>query len=144
MALLLPPRELRDPLSTSRVAKVAGFAGDVYRMFAGRGDKLDREEFLVLLLDKKNRMIGYNVVSTGSLTATVVHPREVFKAAVIRNTARIVLVHNHVSGDPAPSREDTAISRRLKQAGEIMGIDVLDHVIIGDGRYFSFQEQGML
>jgi DNA repair protein RadC len=116
---------------------------EVYRTFRERYEKLDREEFLVVLLDNKNRMVGYNVVSTGSLTAAVVHPREVFKAAVLANAASIILCHGHPSGDPAPSKEDIDITSRLRKAGEMMGIKVLDHVIIGEGQYFSFCTEGM-
>jgi DNA repair protein RadC len=103
-----------------------------------------REQFIVLLLDGKNRITRKVTVSEGSLSQSIVHPREVFVQAVRESAAAVIFVHNHPSGDPAPSREDREITRRLKEAGEILGIKVLDHVIIGDGSYFSFTESGVL
>lgn len=106
----------------------------------------DREHFVVLLLDAKNKVIGINTVSTGSLSASVVHPREVFKPAIVSNANALVCAHNHPSGDPQPSNEDRAITRRLVAAGTLLGIAVLDHVILGDGteNAFSFADQGIL
>jgi len=103
-----------------------------------------KESFLVLLLDGKNRITRKVTVSEGSLNQSIVHPREVFAPAVRESAAAVLFVHNHPSGDPAPSREDREITRRLKEAGELLGIRVLDHVIIGDGNYFSFVESGAL
>jgi DNA repair protein RadC len=107
---------------------------------------VDREHFVVILVDRKNRLIGIHTVSVGSLTASVVHPREVFKVAILSNAAAILCGHNHPSGDPQPSREDCSLTRRLVQAGQVLGIEVLDHVIIGDGAadYYSFADQGLL
>ena len=106
----------------------------------------DREVFAVMLLNTKNRVIGINVVSVGSLTASVVHPREVFKAACLANATNIILTHNHPSGDPAPSKEDISITSRLVQAGRLMDIPVLDHIIIGDGtgRSMSFKASDLI
>ena len=106
----------------------------------------DREIFAVMLLNTKNRVIGINVVSIGSLSASVVHPREVFKAACLANAANIILTHNHPSGDPAPSKEDISITSRLVQAGRLMDIPVLDHIIIGDntGRSMSFKASDLI
>ena len=106
----------------------------------------DREVFSVILLDVNNRVIGINVVSIGSLTASVVHPREVFKAAILANAANIILTHNHPSGDPAPSKEDISITSRLVQAGRLLDIPVLDHIIIGDGtgRSMSFKASDLI
>jgi len=98
----------------------------------------------VIPLDGKNQVLGFHVVSVGTLTASLVHPREVYKLAVLANAAAIVVVHNHPSGHPEPSAEDQAITLRLKEAGELLGIKLLDHVIIGDGRYFSFTDQNLL
>lgn len=105
---------------------------------------LRKEQFLVLLLDGKNRISRKVPVSQGSLNQSIVHPREVFAPAVRESAAAVIFIHNHPSGDPAPSREDREITRRLKEAGELLGIRVLDHVIIGDGSYYSFSEQGTL
>ena len=106
----------------------------------------DREIFAVMLLNTKNHVIGINVVSIGSLSASVVHPREVFKAACLANAANIILTHNHPSGDPAPSKEDISITSRLVQAGRLMDIPVLDHIIIGDGtdRSISFKANDLI
>ncbi len=103
-----------------------------------------KELFLILLLDGKNRITRKVQVSEGSLNQSIVHPREVFAPAVRESAAAVIFIHNHPSGDPAPSREDREITRRLKEAGEILGIKVLDHIIIGDGAYFSFVESGLL
>jgi DNA repair protein RadC len=113
-------------------------AADVYRAFREHFEALDREEFLVVLVDGRNKVIGFNVVSVGTLTASLVHPREVFKPAIVGNAAAIILVHNHPSGDPEPSAEDKALTSRLTQAAELLGIRILDHVVIGDERYASF------
>lgn len=102
------------------------------------------EVFGILCLTTKHRVIAYHEVSRGSLDATLVHPREVFKAAILANAAAIILTHNHPSGDPTPSPDDVALTQRLVGAGELLGIDVLDHVIIGDGRWVSFRELGRL
>jgi DNA repair protein RadC len=103
-----------------------------------------KEYFLALLLDGKNRIIREVQVSEGSLNQSIVHPREVFSPAVRESAAAIILVHNHPTGDPTPSREDIDITRRLKEAGDLMGVRVLDHIIIGDGTFLSFVAQGML
>lgn len=106
---------------------------------------LDREQFWVLLLNGRNRAIGINLVSIGALTATLVHPREVMKPAILSNAAAIVLVHNHPSGDPAPSPEDIVLTQRLWAAGELFGIRVLDHVVVGsEDAYCSLADQGVL
>jgi DNA repair protein RadC len=106
--------------------------------------KETKEMFLTLHLDGKNRIICMDLVSIGSLNQSIVHPRHVFQTALISNAAAIICVHQHPSGDPAPSTEDIAITRRLKEAGEIMGIKTLDHIIIGDGQYLSFVERGLI
>src|SRR5215471_3641381 len=107
---------------------------------------VDREHFVIILLNQKNRVIGVNTVSVGSLTASIVHPRECFKPAILSNAASIVCGHNHPSGDCQPSREDRALTQKLVEAGKLLGISVLDHVIIGDGTsaYFSFADEGLL
>ncbi len=106
---------------------------------------VDREHFVVLLLNSKNRFLGLNTVSVGRLTSAVVRPPEVFKPAMLANAAAVILSHNHPSHDPTPSAEDRAITARLVQVGDLLGIRVLDHVIIGDEtQWYSFQEQGEL
>ena len=106
---------------------------------------VDREHFVIILLNQKNRVIGVNTVSVGSLTASIVHPREVFKGAILANAASIICGHNHPSTDCQPSREDRALTTRLVEAGKLLGISILDHVIIGgEGRYFSFADEGLL
>jgi DNA repair protein RadC len=102
------------------------------------------EQFGVLLLDTKHRILRSTVLSVGTLDASIVHPREIFREAVAGGAAAIVLFHNHPSGDPEPSWEDTRLTERLVAAGVLMGIDVIDHVILGDGRYFSYREKGSL
>jgi len=103
-----------------------------------------KEMFLTLHLDGKNKVICMDVVSVGSLNQSIVHPRSVFQTACLSNAAAILCVHQHPSGDPSPSSEDISITRRLKEAGELMGIKVLDHIIIGDGEYVSFVERGLV
>jgi len=103
-----------------------------------------KETFLVLLLDTKHRVIREVVVSEGSLTASLVHPREVFNEAVRDSAAAILCVHNHPSGDPTPSRHDVEITRRLHATGKVLGIALLDHVVLGDGRHYSFADEGQL
>ena len=89
-------------------------------------------------------MIAFHEVSRGTLDTTLVHPREVFKAALLANSSAIILCHNHPSGDPCPSPDDVHLTRRLVDAGTLLGVDVLDHIIVGDGRYYSFKEAGRL
>jgi DNA repair protein RadC len=102
-----------------------------------------KEYFFAIHLDGKNRICCVDEVSVGSLNQSVVHPREVFKTALLSSAASIILVHNHPTGDSTPSREDIEITRRLKEAGEIIGVKLLDHIIIGD-TYLSFASQGLL
>ncbi|GAK43277.1 DNA repair protein RadC [Paenibacillus urinalis] len=105
---------------------------------------LQKEHFVCLFLNTKNHVIAQETLSMGSLNASIVHPREVFRAAMKCSSASIVCAHNHPSGDPAPSPEDIQLTRRLVKAGEIVGIDVLDHIVIGDGKYASLKEQGFI
>ena len=104
----------------------------------------DREQVISLLLDAKGGVIGLNVVSIGDLSSAIIHPREVFKAAILANACSIILAHNHPSGDPSPSPEDIAVTRKIAQAGEILAIDLLDHVVIGNAdRCTSLKERGL-
>lgn len=100
------------------------------------------EVFGILCLTTKYRVIAYHEVSRGTLDSALVHPREVFKAAVLANAAAIVLCHNHPSGDPTPTPDDLDVTRRLTATGDVLGISVLDHIIVGEGCYYSFKEMG--
>jgi DNA repair protein RadC len=113
---------------------------DIFKLYL---DGADRENFVVAMLDRKGNILGLNTVSIGTISSSVVHPREVFKPAIVIGASSIIIAHNHPSGDTAPSREDTDVTRRLVEAGKLLGIEVLDHVIIGDN-YYSFKEKGMI
>ena len=127
----MPPS---SPLTTSVAA-----AAILRPLFAG----LDREQFLVCGLDAKHAIIGVNVVSIGSLTLAIVHPREVFKPLILMNAAAWICAHNHPSGgDATPSQEDRVLTSRLKQGAELLGITLLDHLILTDARCYSFADQG--
>ncbi len=115
---------------------------DVYRRIYPKMREQKKECFIELCLDTKNQIIKEETISIGTLNANIVHPREVFRTALAESAAHIIVAHNHPSGDPAPSREDIEITRKLKEAGNIIGIAVLDHIIIGDGRHFSMKEAG--
>jgi DNA repair protein RadC len=116
-------------------------AASVFAHVRGRLPQLDREIFLALLLDGRNRLRAETWVSEGTLTTALVHPREVFAPAIRDRAAALILVHNHPSGDPTPSSEDVALTERLRQVGEVVGIRVLDHVVIGHGRWVSLAEE---
>jgi DNA repair protein RadC len=117
---------------------------DVFHHFRHDLEKEKKELFYVILLNNKNKKLREVKISEGSLTASLVHPREVYNPVIRESAAAVIFVHNHPSGDPAPSQEDIEITRRLKQVGEVMGVRVLDHVVIGHDRYFSFSDRGML
>ncbi len=119
-------------------------SGEIFEHFHARLRGLKKERFLSILLDGKNRVIREELVSEGILTASLVHPREVFYPAIREAAGGLVLVHNHPSGDPEPSPEDLEVTNRLCAVGDLVGIRVLDHVVIGDGRYVSFLERGLL
>lgn len=103
-----------------------------------------REQFVAVLLNSKNRVIATEVISEGTLTGSVVHAREVFTPALLHHAAAVIVAHNHPSGDPQPSREDREVTAMLVESGKVLGIPLLDHLIIGDGAYYSFQEYGAL
>ena len=103
-----------------------------------------KEQFVVILLNSKNKVIGTEVVSEGSLSSSVVHPREVYGPAMLHHAAAIMVAHNHPSGDPKPSLEDEEVTRMLSRSGKVLGIPMIDHVIIGDGNYYSFLENEAL
>ncbi|HBK69846.1 MAG TPA: hypothetical protein DDZ91_14485 [Firmicutes bacterium] len=107
-------------------------------------DNCDKEHFIVAYLNRKGALNAVCTVSIGGLHSSIVHPREVFKPAILTSSASVISIHNHPSGDPTPSREDIDITQRLIEAGKILGIDVLDHVIIGTGKHVSFKAKGFI
>jgi DNA repair protein RadC len=117
---------------------------DVFRHFGARLRRLAQERFVVVCLDGRHRVLGEEMVSQGTLTASLVHPREVFRPALRASAAAVILVHNHPSGDPTPSAEDRAVTERLARAGEILGVRVLDHVVVAERGYVSLREDGAL
>lgn len=104
----------------------------------------NKEQFYVLLLNIKNKLIGLEKISEGTLNATIAEPREVFARAITRNAAALIIAHNHPSGDSSPSQEDRSTTTRMCTAGEILGIKVLDHIIVGNGNYYSFKEKSLI
>jgi DNA repair protein RadC len=106
--------------------------------------KSDREKFICIHLNVRNQIISFEIVSTGSLTSSIVHPREVFKAAILANAAGLVFMHNHPSGDPNPSLDDIEITKRLVKAGNLLGIEILDHVIVGRDGFYSFRQHNLI
>ena len=115
-------------------------ANDLYLILKDEVKKWDREKFLSVMLNAQNQIIGIDEVSVGSLTATVVHPREVFKSAILANAAAIILVHNHPSGNLNPFKEDKEVTEKIKKAAEILNINFLDHIIITKNGYTSLSE----
>lgn len=116
---------------------------EVYNAFKNLHES-DKEKFYAIHLDSKNKVIGVDMVSQGSADSSPVHPREVYKSALLASAASIIFVHSHPSGDPEPSYSDREITMQLKKAGELLGIEVLDHVIIGRGEFYSFADKGEL
>jgi len=115
---------------------------DVYAHFRERLAGERHEEFYAVLLDNKNRKLKEVLISQGSLTSSIVHPREAYLPVIRESAAGVIFVHNHPSGDPTPSREDLEITRRLREVGQLVGVRVLDHIVIGKGRYVSFVDDG--
>ncbi len=118
--------------------------GDAAGLVMEEMRRLDREHFVILMLNSKHRVTARKTVSIGHLNASLVHPRELFKEVIRRSSAAVVLVHNHPSGDPTPSEEDLTVTRRLAEAGKLLGIAVLDHIIVGENQFISLREQGLL
>jgi DNA repair protein RadC len=145
-AELLALGELARRLATTPLRPGERFttSGEVFSHFHERLRDRRKEVFLTLLLDSKNRLLREVQVSEGSLNASIVHPREVFAPVVRESAAAVLLIHNHPSGDPTPSREDLELTGRLREAGELIGVRVLDHVIIGNGCYVSLADRGLL
>ena len=117
---------------------------DAHQILQGYFADLPNEHFVALLLNTKNHVIALTPVSEGSLNASIVHPRELFQRAILGNCASVILAHNHPSGDPNPSPEDLELTRKLAEAGKLLDIAVLDHVILGDGSFVSLKERGLL
>jgi DNA repair protein RadC len=117
---------------------------EVYELIKEHLQDADREQFIALFLDSRSAVIGMNTVSVGTLTESLVHPREVFKGAILANAASIIVAHNHPSGEHQPSEADLAVTTKLKESGRLLGIPLEDHVIIADDTYFSFRQNGLL
>ncbi len=117
---------------------------DVFNYMMEEMRYLEQEEFRIILLNIKNKVLGVETIFRGGLNSSIVHPREIFRLALRRSAASLILLHNHPSGDPTPSAEDISITRRLVEAGEVMGVNILDHIIMGEGRFLSFREKGLI
>jgi len=133
-----------DSYSESGKKPVVKTPDEAVNLVRGRLRGKKKEHFLALLLDTRGQVIKPSEVSIGSLDTSVVHPREVFKEAISASAASVIFVHNHPSGDPEPSEDDIKLTERLAQAGEIVGIEVLDHIIVGDKNYLSLKSKGLL
>jgi DNA repair protein RadC len=130
-SLLYKPRKIQGP-------------EDAFELIRSFLEDADREMFTVIYLNTKNEPTAIHTVSVGTLNSSLVHPREVFKAAVMVNAASLILAHNHPSNDVQPSREDIEITRKLVDAGNILGVQVLDHIVVGSGRFRSMKNAGIL
>lgn len=138
-------RELRivyAPATTAGPLPQVGRPADAAALLRERLDLEPVEVCVVLLLNTKHHVLGVHELGRGTIDSCLVHPREVFKAAILANAAGVIVGHNHPSGDPSPSPDDVALCARLRDAGTLVGINLLDFVIIGDGRYYSFKEMG--
>ncbi|MBJ6360906.1 RadC family protein [Paenibacillus sp. GCM10012307] len=133
-------REKTSLLYSGRVIRKPEDAAELFRQFIG---DCDRESFCILCLNTKNEPTAMHQVSCGTLSASLVHPRETFKLAVLANSASIIACHNHPSGDPTPSPEDIGLTERLRDSGTLLGIELLDHIILGDGTFTSLKERGL-
>jgi len=107
-------------------------------------DTLAVEHMVMVMLDSKHRILGVNTISTGTVNSSLVSPREVFQMALLQGAVSIVIAHNHPSGNPSPSPEDIAVTKRIQEAGKLIGVNLLDHLIVGDGRYTSLKEDGYI
>ncbi len=137
-------RELTKRKYRGKVPRVIRGPEDVFEIVGRRLLKESREHFLVMLLNARHEVEAVETISVGSLNASIVHPREVFKPAILASAASVVLVHNHPSGDPEPSEEDLTITKRLVEVGDLLGIGVLDHVIVGSRGTVSFRARQLL
>ena len=135
-------KRVKQP-SVIRKTKITS-PSDVVNYFSAELSALNVEKFIVVLLNTKNEIINWEIISIGSLNASIVHPREVFNRAIKRSASSILVIHNHPSGHVDPSREDISITERLSEVGKIVGIPLVDHIIIGKGRHYSFKEENLL
>jgi DNA repair protein RadC len=135
----------RRYVAEPRGVDTISFPGDVAKLLGAEMSLLDREEFRAIHLNTRGKVIGMETISIGSLNASLVHPRELFKGAILRSAASLIAVHNHPSGDPAPSQEDIQLTKRLVSAGFIIGIELVDHIVLGaNGAYISLKESGLM
>ncbi|MDD5435642.1 MAG: DNA repair protein RadC [Nitrospira sp.] len=143
-AIEIGRRAASYPISRRRRVLSSKDVYDVYRHYIQHFHGLKKEVFRLVMLDGKNRIFADYVVSEGCLTSSIVHPREVYIQAIRNSAASVIFLHNHPSGDPSPSPEDIEITKRLVAAGELLGIKVLDHIVMGEGEYLSFADKGLL
>jgi len=134
-------RESASLLYSDRKIQTPTDAANLFRQFIG---DFDRECFAIICLNTKNEPTALHQVSTGTLNASLVHPRETFKLAILANSASIIACHNHPSGQPEPSREDVELTERLRDSGCLLGISLLDHIILGNGNFVSMKERGLM
>lgn len=130
-SILYPQRKITKPED----------AAHLFRQFIGEND---REALWIMVLDTKNQPTALHEVSCGTLNASLVHPRETFKLAILANAASIIACHNHPSGDPTPSSEDVQLTERLRDSGTLLGIELLDHLVLGEGNFISLKERGLM
>ena len=131
------------PVMPDAMADSAARAAAIARAFVPAGE--EREHFIAIYVDSRSRVKGVSVVSIGTLSASLVHPREVFRPAIVAGAAAVIVAHNHPSGDCTPSAEDRDATRRLIRSGELLGVPLLDHVVLGEGdKFASFRELGLL
>ena len=137
---------VKEKVGRYELPRETGSPEDAYRAITAitNVEEEAQEVLGILILNTKHKIVAVHEISRGTLNASMVHPREVFKPAVLHNAAAIICFHNHPSGDPTPSREDVEITKRLVEAGKIMAIEVLDHLIVGDERYVSLKERGVM
>lgn len=140
----IPIVSIKQVKESSFTYRAARSPNDVYQVVTEFLQEKDREYFICLTLNKKGEINNISVVSIGSLYSAIVSPREVFKTAIMSNAASLIIAHNHPSGNTTPSTEDKELTQRLVEAGEIIGIKIVDHIIVGDNTYLSFQEKGLM
>lgn len=142
---LLAVKELSKRISTLKIEKIKiSSPNDAAVVMMEEMRYYKKEYFKIILLDTKNNILKVSEISIGSLNSSIVHPREVFQEAIINSSSSIILVHNHPSGEAEPSHEDISLTNRLVEGGKILGIKIIDHIIIGDGVFYSFKEEGLI